>query len=494
MDAGMKETVTSTISAKALRALVSNRLQVVVAPLLALAAVVFVSRLPFLSSGYGFDADAWLIALSARQIAATGEYVASRLPGYPIPELFYALIPDSGPFVFNAITALLSAAAAVLFARIFKAFGGRDHILAGLAFAFTPVIYINSANSMDYLWALTFALGGLCCVLARRPLLAGALLGLAIGSRISTSAMLVPLSLLLYQPTAGRANLKPLLKLWLGAGVVAAISYAPVILTYGQNFFTVYEAPVTLLAVIARATVQVWGEVGLVAILAALALAVLRPRTARRGPSIPPVSRLTLAAWFTAIGVYGVAFLRLPLEAGYLIPAVPFCILALGRFLNRKLFVVVCLALIISPFLFNFSVPLILDESLFSNYWTHFDLLGEDVAVDFLYGPLIYEHLSRVYSLRLVEQILAFGEQATGKTVVVAGSWIPRIEMALGGDSQGKVEYVHLLDEAETQAYRDRGYQLYYMPGLEDIGMDRYGANLVDALNSRSASHQSPAD
>ena len=48
---------------------------------------VLLSRLPFISDGYGLDGDSWAVALTARNIHDTGSYEASRLPGYPVQEL-----------------------------------------------------------------------------------------------------------------------------------------------------------------------------------------------------------------------------------------------------------------------------------------------------------------------------------------------------------------------------------------------------------------------
>ena len=70
-------------------------------------------------------------------------------------------------------------------------------MLAGFALAFTPQVYINSSNTTDYVWALAFILGSLYFVLLGRPLMAGILLGLAIGSRITSGAMLLRLGVLL---------------------------------------------------------------------------------------------------------------------------------------------------------------------------------------------------------------------------------------------------------------------------------------------------------
>ena len=76
------------------------------------AGIVVCSRLPFLRPGYGADADAWRVARVAHAMAATRDYEASRLPGYPVQEIGSALPAWAGPVGLNGATAVMSAAAA----------------------------------------------------------------------------------------------------------------------------------------------------------------------------------------------------------------------------------------------------------------------------------------------------------------------------------------------------------------------------------------------
>ena len=127
--------------------------------LISLAVIVFVSRIPFLTPGYGFDFDAWLVFRAARYIALHGTYVVSRVEGHPVQEYAYSLFYWSGPIVLNGTTALFSVAAAVLFALILRKLNIKYYFLGGLTLAFIPVVYINSCNTMDYVWALALILG-----------------------------------------------------------------------------------------------------------------------------------------------------------------------------------------------------------------------------------------------------------------------------------------------------------------------------------------------
>ena len=131
------------------------------------------SRLPFLAAGYGSDWDAWRMAAASREIAASGVYVASRLPGHPLPELIGALIRGGGPLALNGAVALASALAAGFFSLSWRALGGRSPLAAGLALAFTPVVFVHSVDAMDHVWALAFLMAALFGAISRRPLAAG---------------------------------------------------------------------------------------------------------------------------------------------------------------------------------------------------------------------------------------------------------------------------------------------------------------------------------
>ena len=141
------------------------------------------SRLPFLSAGYGWDNDAWGNVECARILDLGLGGFQSRPPGYPAVVLLYSYIWQLGPWVVNGVTALFSAAAAIFFMRSLVLLGlaPRFAALGALALSFTPVVFINSCNAMDYLWALAFAMGALYYSISSRPAMAGLFLGMAIG-------------------------------------------------------------------------------------------------------------------------------------------------------------------------------------------------------------------------------------------------------------------------------------------------------------------------
>src|SRR3972149_4028824 len=77
-------------------------------PFLALAFVYLAVRIPWLNLGYGTDPDAWRVALSAEHLLSDGEYLPSRLPGYPLHEFATVPLIRAGWVWTNLSTAVVS--------------------------------------------------------------------------------------------------------------------------------------------------------------------------------------------------------------------------------------------------------------------------------------------------------------------------------------------------------------------------------------------------
>ncbi len=421
---------------------------------LLLALVVFVSRIPFLDAGYGTDPDAWRVASAARTIATTGQYVASRLPGYPIQELAYALLWPAGPLAFNALTAFFSALAAAFFALALHRLGCKDGALASLALAFTPVVFVNSTNSMDYIWALAFLMGSLHAVLAGRPLIAGLLLGLAIGCRITSGAMLIPFSLLFWQRERTPDSLARIATFVLPACFAGALSFVPVFASYGMSFWTFYEstypAPSTIISL---GFMRVWGQVGAVILLIALMTLVFRQSKHRNDRSIGALSWLHRVACVVAIAFYGIAFARLPVEPGYLIPMIPFALILLGIYLERRVFQLVCVALLLTSFV-------------------GFDRSGITT------GLLFADRTGRFAGASVTRRALVLAGRLREKSLVVAGPLLPQIQVTSLDNPARNVTYVYALTAAQAQAYRTKGYAIHYLMGIREFNLGQNGVDL----------------
>jgi hypothetical protein len=179
--------------------------------------------LPLIWWGYGTDIDAGYLLDAGARIRA-GDYAPSRNPGVPVVEAIVAALGPLGHVAVNLATAAALAAAVVGCARLVRAWGHRNGDVVALAFLASPITLIAGTSTGDFVWALALFLWGALAQVRDRPVVAGVLFALAIGSRPSTAAVIaaflvadgwergarrrclvsaavmVPLALLLYVP------------------------------------------------------------------------------------------------------------------------------------------------------------------------------------------------------------------------------------------------------------------------------------------------------
>ena len=419
--------------------------------LIALFAFVLASRFPFLDAGYGANVDAWRVARAARDIGTTGEYTVSRFPGYPVQEIVCSWIWRGGPVALNGLTALFSAVSVVAFAMIARKLQFHNWLLAAVALAATPIFFVSSVCSKDYIWALAFVLLSLLGALHNRPVLCGILLGLATGCRITSLAMGLPLALILFEQPTGRDRLRALLQFSVAAAIVAILAFSPVWLHYGTSFFTFYEnhARPDWATVARRGLIDVWGVAGLVGLgIGAIGFSLRRTRTL-------PANKWVVPALLLAIVVYICAYLRLPDQAGYLLPIVPAVLLLWQQFASRRTFQVVAACLLIAPFV-------------------------EVSNHGFSPGAIVADHKERIETMARIVGFLAYAEKLPGHNTIVVGAWEPQIAVMLPQVFHGRNCYAYLLTGSDAAVALRRGDGIFYVPTIREFNYRVYGIDLVN--------------
>ena len=429
-------------------------------------AAIFISRLPFISSGPGVDPDAWRIINAATHLHMTGEYRASRLPGYPVPEIVMSVISTFDFRILNSVTALMSAIGAVFFALSVRNLSMRWWWTAGVALSFVPVVYINSTNTMDYMWAASFTMVSLYFVTRGHPVIAGIFLGLGVGCRITTGAMLLPLSILLMDRLEKEYLLTSLRKVYVFCVVTIIVSglvYVPVIFEYGIDVFTFFEHGYPdLSAVVLRATEGVWGRLGIIAIAIAGISIFGKITCSKTTLSYWGEQRIVLAS-VTCILLYSIAYLMLPHESGYLIPIVPFVVLLVCKTLPKRVYIVFCILLVAAPFV-------------------SFGKTG-------LYaGPILENQIRRDKSYAYGKKLAWEIDRLSEPSVVVVGYYLPMIKFIRTQDilrnkkSQKEVntkhKVVYLLTKEEIVKYIERGKKILFVKGIDRYERRIYGIEL----------------
>lgn len=438
--------------------------------LVLLALLVFATRVPFLDLGYGWDYDGWGNVDAARRIA-TGECVfASRPPGYPVVITVFSHLWNLGPLAINGLTAVFSALSAAIMASIFLRLGSRLHValLAGLALAFTPIVFANSSNAMDYVWALAFDLAAFRLALDRKATLAGMCLGVATGCRITSLALALPLSMLLGMDGGRRfAGWRKTIP-FLGASFLAAcICYLPVLQEYGIGHLTFSHQSFSGFIPYLPSMVfsGLLGPLATLALVPAVACAIGRGRAPGAVPATGRSASLLMAACGLTLVLYGAAFVRLPAEAAYLIPIVPFLLLLLGLRLGSKALCSFCLVLGLSPFLLS--------------------LVKDPRDVYAVEGPAWRRYVNRVEwkgavlngkALRErqrsgIESVFAAaGRMGNGRVTIVASSYVEYLRV-LAPLRQGPQRFriVEAMDEASVRRALGQGEGVLFVRGYDNV-------------------------
>ncbi|MCW8133066.1 MAG: hypothetical protein KIS92_22150, partial [Planctomycetota bacterium] len=232
---------------------------------------------------------------------------------------------------------------------------------------------------------------------------------------------------------------------------------APLWSRWGLGFLHGYPFTYPAARTIAlRAGEELWGRVGLIAWAGTLTAWLWR--RIRRGD--PPAAERALnadarTAWWAGLGLFVLLFLCVPLDAGYLIPALPFALLLAASFLERRMFRVLCV--------------LLAAASLLS--------LGRAGPQA---GPLLYDLGLRRFTNARLERALAAAQRLDRPALIVCGvhqpgfiGRLPDAEFARTFDAEameakhplpfGPARLVYTITRQEAQDARAQGEALYYL-------------------------------
>lgn len=436
-------------------------------PAVVLAIVYLLTRLPWIGVGYGSDPDAARVAITADWFWRTGEFYPSRLPGYPLYELIASALFPFGPVVLNLSTLAVSFVGVLLFAAILKRLRVEPKGVLTLAFAFAPMIWINSSVTLDYLWGLTFLLAAYLAAIDRRWLVAGVLFGVAIGCRPTIAAMALPFFVLIVRERRRR----PLIEFFAVAGIVSVIAFLPIIVNYRFGFLDFFDVRPTWGKFARTLGVEAFG---LATMLGFIVIGLL---SWRRFLRLPDLIRRDVHVAFALLAILLVfmSFFRLPLEEAYLTPMLPFLILIIARLFARPAVLAFCALLVIGG-LVDFHTRS-------ERGWTQ--PVAAIAAIRPQPGRVIVDYELRHHRLKVAKGMRAL--DLPPNSVVTAGFYYPifvaqyRDELELtmpegvrrdligplsdlseARDARGVV-YIWLMSPGDARRYRAAGYRTYTM-------------------------------
>jgi len=315
------------------------------------------TRIPFINLGFGYEADAWRIANSAYDLRWLHVYRTSRFPGYPLPEYVYSLLINHGWLATNSVTMTLSLISVICFAKILNYLNIRRKGLLLLTYVFLPILWINSTNTMDYMWALTFIVIAWFLTLKKRYIFAGLAMGLAIGSRI-TSFILLP-SFIYLILILSKNKISDSFIFSISAITISSILFFPLFAQHGLGFLTYYPtyfpSRIDYVITIGNQIAQ-FGEIAVVFTLVSLLLSF---KTIVRQIAEDKILIFLALAIVPVI----ILFIKTPYEAEYLIPTIPFGLILFDKVCGN-LTIILCILLLLNNSFVHFCDIEIKDGSL----------------------------------------------------------------------------------------------------------------------------------
>lgn len=439
--------------------------------------LIFLSRLPFIYPGYGAEEDAWGLAVNAYKMESTGMYEVSRLPGHPVQEYIYSWIPVKAAEVFNVLTAVCSTAGLFFFFMILKRLAVKSALLLTVILAFIPVFYINSANAMDYTWALSFAFAGWYFVLIKKYFVAGFFVALAIGCRITSGAFVLPLLYSIFSMTSDSKDQikKNALLFLLSVFVFSILVFIPVFKNYGIRFFgyvNQFGYP-PLIKTMFKSTFGVFGFAGFLFTCYLVVISIFNMKKPQALDK--PLLVFCLCGFF----IFLLAYIAEPHKSAYLIPLLPFLLIFLSRAVSKKLLKIYLIILFINCFTTGINLA---DENRSSSpsaVSITKKISGQLVSFDVLKGPVIDDHQKRIkrieYANRIVKQLLTIKKPS----MVICGYWLNTILIEQKKYPPHSAELVYYAGKETLELKKKNGTVIYYLPGQEIWNDRSYGSSFT---------------
>jgi len=418
--------------------------------------------------GFGLDADGWREILSGYKIIFNHVYEPSRFPGYPVPEFFasflwFTKLPSIIPGILNFASVVVSVLGIYFFASILefiKKDSNRQIFLAVLAFGLNNLFFINSIVLMDYTWSLAFLLGAIYFILVDKQIISAVFLAAATGCRLTAGIMIVPILFYFVVLYKNENVTKLIIKYLLMFSAILFIIYSPLLFNYGLKFLTFDQPDYPKISlIIGRATIRVWGIIGTIGLLTGIIIVISQFFSERsdikiNGKQIPFIRFIGLS-----IILFVLLFIRLPLEAGYLLPVVPLILILFFIKLSKTIFQVICISIIVSSFFLNF------------------DTYGFK-----LQGPLLINYDKRVQETEYMERVIPTIIKKEDKSVIICEAFLPKIELNLILRNQTvphnvKLIYTLSLDSLKRYFF-ERQYDVYYLKDINEQIMQIYHYDL----------------
>jgi hypothetical protein len=280
----------------------------------------------FITLGYGYDNDTYLMLKTWQRMLVEGTYVPSRFQGSIIPEFIIGFSASLGGHI---LSNSLSFAGLIVFAFTLAYILSSDGInkekiiLIVIGTIVNPYWILAASTSMDYIYAAAFFTLGVRFLTKAQPVAAALLLAMAGGSRISYAPLgLLILIICWYRSREYRMLYMQALITYMCVGTLLylpAFIHAKLSLSFLNVAAPDYQGVFGLLARALHKSINLFGYVGMLVVLSTGLFLVFCNRLVltRNLKHRPAIFCLLI------IGYHLLLFVRLPIEVSYLLPCVP---------------------------------------------------------------------------------------------------------------------------------------------------------------------------
>jgi hypothetical protein len=304
----------------------------------------FALYFPLTFLGYGTDCDSESVIKTAQNIDQQDRYIPSRLPGYFVHEFSTAILFKlGGSFLSNVGTMIMSLLTIYFFIQICQYHYIPHKYLLALFLILNPVYWVNSTCTIDYSWALALLLAGYMFLKEKSYITAGILLGLSIGTRLS-SIIFVAALFISYVLTKEPDRKKVFLSLAISIAVGALLYLPPFIYMGGSFKFLTYDmGEMDWFGHLARFVYKNIYIIGVQTFIASLLMSPFIIKGFRQ--NYKDYENILLFS-FLIIAGFETMYMKFPLEMSYLLPMLPFLLMLLGISLKNNKGIIIFLLIV----------------------------------------------------------------------------------------------------------------------------------------------------
>lgn len=322
--------------------------------------VAFLLYIPFIFLGYGADSDSFLVLETGRGFLKTGQYLPSRNPGFIVYEAVTLLLDQlGGSLLCNLGTLAMALLCVASFIYICHRFEIQNRRLLATILILHPVFWSQAACTMDYVWALGFLLGGTALLFKEMHKTAAVLFALAIGTRCTSVLTVIPV--LAYFYYVNKSTRIKFIVCGLITVAIATVFYLPSFALAGWTLkfmkpgYIHPEAWTPFLKLVkwGYRNIYFWGLPTIFFLLLMAWYACGFLRNANNRSRWFPILALCVGVILPCEAMFMVA----PAEIPYLLPMLPFALMAAGILLEQKTQLLVALtALLVFYSIVNFNI------------------------------------------------------------------------------------------------------------------------------------------